>query len=111
MLAILWAASLAAVLLPGFQGNRISSWLSLKYSVIVQTAQLRTDLLNQNESFQSAQLHEDGQLLGPSNAVHANIGTPGRGLFLFWKGDLILLSSNNSDPLNPFSLFSHRSMS
>jgi len=110
-LAILWAAVLAAVLLLGFQGSERSSWLSLKYPVAVQAAQpsghgaysysvpMGVDLLSHNGSSQSpAQLYEDGQLLGPGNALHADIGTLGGGYFSFWKGNLIFSSSDHSDP-------------
>ena len=111
-LVILWAVTLAAVILLVLPGNPISSGFKQVVPVEVQNAQpsghgpysyivpMGTKLLTQNDTFQSpTQLYEDEQALGPGNSQHADIGTKGMGRFSFWKGgSLIFSSSDNSNP-------------
>lgn len=111
-LVILWAVSLAAVILLLLPGNRLSSGFKQVLPVAVQNAQpsghgpysyivpMGTKLLTQNDTFQSpTQLYEDERALGPGNSQHADIGSKGMGRFSFWKGgSLIFSSSDNSDP-------------
>jgi len=112
LLAILWVVSLAALLLLWLPGNRLSVRFKHQYPIAVQDVQpsghgpygygvpMGTERLSQNEHFESpAQLFEDGQPLGPGNALHADIGTRGGGRFSFWRdGYLYFSASDNSDP-------------
>ncbi len=43
-------------------------------------------------------LLEDGQPLGPANALHSLVYEQGRGAFSYWKGYLFFSTSDNSDP-------------
>jgi len=112
LLAILWVVSLAAVLLLWFSGNGLSVRFKHQYPVPVQAAQpsgygpygygvpMGTEFWSQNKYFNLlAQLYEDGQLLGPGDALHADIGTRGGGRFSLWTdGFLYFSSSDNNDP-------------
>jgi len=113
LIAILWAVSLAAVLLLWLLGNGLSGrFFSRQYPVAVQAAQpsghgpygygvpMGTEFWRQNKKFNPlARLYEDGQLLGPGDALHADIGTRGDGRFSLWTdGFLYFSSSDNSDP-------------
>ena len=116
-LIILWAVSLASVLLwlQGITGD------NQRLPVPVNTAQpsgngphsymvsMGTDRLGQTDAFSSpgilmgtfaspAILLENGHSIGPGNAQHADVGQLGNGRFSFWKGSLIFSSSDNSDP-------------
>jgi hypothetical protein len=99
------------IALLAWRDNEVSARLSLRYPVAAQAAQpsghgsysyrvsMGTALLSQNDtSLSPALLYEDGQLLGPGNAMHTEIGTRGQGRFSFWKGDLVFSASDNSDP-------------
>ena len=108
-LAILWAVSLVVALVLWLHGNGHVSWFNQQLPVEVQAAQpsghgpygysvsIETDRLSQTESFDSpAVLLEDNHILGPGNALHADIGTQGVGRFSFWKG-ILYFSSDRSD--------------
>jgi len=112
LLAILWAVSLAAVLLLWLPNAGLSARFKQYIPVPVQAAQpsghgsydysvpMGTALLNLNEDFYPlAQLYEDGQPLGPGGSLHADIGTLGDGRFSLWNdGYLYFSASDNSDP-------------
>ena len=112
LLVILWTISLAAVLILWLPINGLSDRFNQQLPVAVQAAQpsgygpygygvpMGTNLLSQDGSFRSpAQLFEDGQPLGPGNALHADIGAQGGGRFSFWTdGFLYFSASDNSDP-------------
>ncbi len=51
-------------------------------------------------------LFEDGQRLGPANALHSLIRERGRGAFSFWTGHLFFSTSDNSDPRHNGRLYS-----
>jgi len=93
------------------QINGVLTWLFQSTPIQVQAAQpggfgpygyslpVGTNRLSQTETFDSpAILLEDGRAIGSGNAVHADIGTKGSGLFSFWKGNLYFSTSDNSDP-------------
>lgn len=46
----------------------------------------------------AAALFEDGAPLGPSHALHADIGQDGAGRYSHWNSALIFSSSDGSDP-------------
>ncbi len=108
---ILWLFSLIGLLLLWLQIDGIVTWLYQSTPIQVQAAQpsghgpysysltVGTDRLSQTKTFESpAILLEDGRAIGPGNALHADIGTKGGGLFSFWKGNLYFSTSDNSDP-------------
>ena len=110
-LAILWVVSLAAILVLWFQAGGHIALISQQYPVEMQAVQpsghgpysyvgsIKTDQLSQTETFESpVRLLEDGRALGPSNALHDDIGIQGGGRFSFWKGALYFSTSDNSDP-------------
>ncbi len=98
-------------LMPGFKGIGPFTWSKQKLPVAVESALPRwrgpygyfvsmgTDRLSYTEFFNSpAILLENGRVLGPGNAKHADIGQLGNGRFTFWYGTLYFSSSDNSDP-------------
>jgi hypothetical protein len=111
LLAILWGIWLAVIFLLVSEGNELSTRLSLRYPVAAQAVQpsgrgphsysvpMGTTFLSHSETTLSpALLYEDGQLLGPGNVMHSEIGSRGKGRFSFWEGNLIFSASDNSDP-------------
>ncbi|HEY3160318.1 MAG TPA: hypothetical protein VGJ78_15240 [Vicinamibacterales bacterium] len=54
--------------------------------------------LSSHERFSSAVVLEDGRVLGPPNAQHADIRSAGRGRFSFWHDYVYLSASDTTDP-------------
>ena len=113
LLVILWVVLLAAALLLMLPENGLSARFNRQYPVAAQAAQpsgygpygygvlMGTEFWSKNSKDHQpfTQLYEDGQLLGPADALHAVIGTRGGGRFSLWNdGFLYFSSSDNSDP-------------
>jgi len=113
LLVILWVVLLAAALLLMLPGNGLSARFNRQYPIAAQAAQpsgygpygygvlMGTEFWSKNSKDHQpfTQLYEDGQLLGPADALHAVIGTRGGGRFSLWNdGFLYFSSSDNSDP-------------
>lgn len=54
--------------------------------------------LSSHEHPSPAQVLENDQIVGPSNALHADIREKGRGRFSFWHEQVYLSTSDNTDP-------------
>lgn len=105
--ALVWAAILSLVSFAVHEietGEWIWAWpdhvladiqpeLGLAY-----TASTKRMDLSSHEQPSRAVIVEDGRVLGPANAQHADIRTLGRGRFSFWHDYVYLSASDSSDP-------------